>query len=132
MSAIRLRQRLELIQQLRRGLTELAKPLQQQEEAVAAQSHGRRSSAAAAAACAPGREAWERSPALAGKRGVLPVWWQPEHDLQLARGVSRHGFGAWDVIAMDPEFCFASCARAAQVGCLSGKMAGKRVVRVEV
>ncbi len=74
-----------------------------------------RRSARANGAEASGGVAWEHCPALAGKRGVLPVWWQPEHDLQLARGVVRHGFGAWDTIATDPEYCFASCARAAQV-----------------
>ncbi|GLI62110.1 hypothetical protein VaNZ11_004693, partial [Volvox africanus] len=113
-SASRLRQRLELLEQLGRGLEELSRP--PPVDVAAAGAGGRRSSASHQP---PGgdtasRVAWEQSPALVGKRGVLPVWWQPEHDLQLAQGVMRHGFGAWDAIAMDPEYCFASCARAAQ------------------
>ncbi|GFR52142.1 hypothetical protein Agub_g14657, partial [Astrephomene gubernaculifera] len=110
-SAARLRQRMDLLSQLRRGLKELAQPPPPPHSDTAGERRSARvlSSHTHNPNCGV---AWELSPALTGKRGVLPPWWLPEHDVQLAHGVVRHGFGAWDAIARDPQYSFESCARA--------------------
>ena len=43
---------------------------------------------------------------------TLPSWWNPsDHDFALILGVVKHGFGQWEKICSDDEFCFYELAK---------------------
>ena len=60
---------------------------------------------------------------LAERSAEIPVWWQvPTHDLDLLRGVAKHGMTRSDLkIYLDPELSFSQSAPASQQRSVPGK-----------
>lgn len=85
-TANRLRQRLHFLADLRRGLEATHTLPPPPPAAPAADGDDDGAPPLPVPPPQPPLVAWEQSQSLqGGKRGALPAWWLPEHDLQLAQ-----------------------------------------------